>query len=104
MAKKTKSQSDGGASIAVTIGGETFEVAKSTTHFAVRKRRRASFGELESSTLHPEKFPQLELSRSHSTRAVEVYRVEADSLDSAMETLRTEGRDVEWCEPTTRNS
>ncbi len=101
MAKSAKTKTDGESSVnqgtSVVLGGESFELSRSTDHFAVSKRRRAQVGTLEATQAQPERFPQLNYLATHSMPDVEVYQIEAESLKDAMKILRDEGGDVQWC-------
>lgn len=98
MAKKQKKNSGKKKqAFTVTHGGVTFAISKSASQFAVRKRVGAVQGALEDAADDSETFSSLALNSDVSTQEVEVYSVDADCLDSAMEKLRTKGRDVDWC-------
>ncbi|MCZ6773736.1 MAG: S8 family serine peptidase [Proteobacteria bacterium] len=103
MAKKEKTvakrKNDGpmNPGTSVVLGGERFDLSKSTNYFTVKKRRGAQMGILEATKVLPENFPQLSFLATHSTLDVEVYGIKAQSLDQAMDILRKQGTDVEWC-------
>lgn len=101
MATSAKKKSGGKSSVdqgtSVVLGGERFELSRSPDHFAVSKRRRAQLGTLKATQAQPERFPHLSYLAGHSLPDLEVYQIDADSLEEAMTILREEGDDVQWC-------
>ena len=98
MAKKASAKRKAKAkNLTVRHGDVTFQVEKSANQFAVKKRVGAKFGVLKAARDNVTSFPQLSLNTESSTRDIEVYSVEAGSLDAAMDRLREAGNDVEWC-------
>ncbi len=95
--KKPAKRKSKSADLYVHYGDETFQVKKSATYFAVKKRVGAECGVLESARDNADGFQQLALNAENSTRDIEVYAVASDSLDTAMDALREHGNDVEWC-------
>ena len=84
-------------SLGIERGGEKFILEKSVDLFAVKKKPRTVRGNLLAAEANPDNFPQLRFRSSESGREMEVYQVAADSISGAMETLREEGRDIDWC-------
>jgi len=97
--KKAKKAAGAAAPGTLTIerGGELFEVNEADGLFAVRRRPGGSTGKLVSAEEHSGAFPALQFQAANSTREVEVYRVDAKSRDKAMEILRGQNADAEWC-------
>ncbi|MCP3871225.1 MAG: S8 family serine peptidase [Gammaproteobacteria bacterium] len=83
--------------LTVQRGGEDFPIEKAGDVFAVKKRPRTKTGELALVAQRPTDFPELHFLTTDSTRDVEVYQVQADSLDTAMTELRKQSPDIYWC-------
>ncbi|MEN8178316.1 MAG: S8 family serine peptidase [Pseudomonadota bacterium] len=94
--KKTKSTASS-TSLGIERGGEQFTLEKSADLFAVKKKPRSVRGNLLAAEATPDSFPQLRFRSSDSGREMEVYQVAADSIEKAMDTLRNESGDIEWC-------
>ena len=78
-------------------GGEEFTLEKSSTSFVVRRKRARDVGPLAAVAAAPDKFTGLALDQAGSPRDLQVYRVDAASLDGAMRELREHSPDVAWC-------
>lgn len=95
MAKKKKASKDPG--LTLQRGGEEFTLEKSPDAFVVKRKRPGDPGPLSAVENAPERFVGLRLDSNRSTRDLEVYRVQATSLEDAMQALRTHSPDVAWC-------
>ncbi|MBU2602554.1 MAG: proprotein convertase P-domain-containing protein [Actinobacteria bacterium] len=83
--------------VIIQRGGERFTLEKSPDHFAVRRRAGTVRGALAAARQKPDEFLGLEYEPTQSTTDVEVYRINPDSLEQAMEALRAESSEVVWC-------
>jgi subtilisin-like proprotein convertase family protein/subtilisin family serine protease len=93
--RKVKTKADDG--LRIERGGESFKIEKSKDHFAVKRKTGSGRGALSAAAQNPNEFPGLEFSETQSSKDVEVYRINADSLDHAMKILRTKSSEVIWC-------
>ena len=84
---------------AMTIqrGGEEFTLEKSADLFVVKRTSEKASGPLAAVANRPEAFAGLQLHVAPSPKGLELYRVNAASLDEAMDELRKNSPDVAWC-------
>ena len=78
-------------------GGELLSVEKSKDAFVVKRTPTQAGTELLAATRNPDMFPGLKHDERASAKGVELYHVQAASLDKAMAELRANSPDVIWC-------
>ena len=93
--KQNKSKKEDSQSI--QRGGNVYKISKSTVHFVVKRSPKTKKGELLHAMREPDKFPGLKYQETESYNRIEVFSVDENFLDSAMDSLRKNDPDTTWC-------
>jgi subtilisin-like proprotein convertase family protein len=83
-------------SFTVSRLGDFYTLKKSLTHFAVKKKPDAPRAVLAGASVYPKSFEGLFFENKDSPDFIELYKVQADCLEQAMEVLRNHCKDILW--------
>jgi subtilisin-like proprotein convertase family protein/subtilisin family serine protease len=76
--------------------GNSYPLKKSQTHFAVKKKPDAPRAVLAGASVYPENFEGLFFENKDSPDFIELYSIQANCLEQAMEVLRSQCKDIIW--------
>lgn len=76
--------------------GASYSIQKSENHFAVKKMPDAPRAVLTGASIYPQNFEGLIFENKDSPNFIELYKVRADCLERAIETLRKHCKDILW--------
>ncbi len=76
--------------------GDFYSLQKSQTHFAVKKKPDAPRAVLAGASVYPQSFEGLIFENKDSPDFIELYKVQEDCLEQAIEILRNHCKDILW--------
>ena len=96
MAKKNIKITKGDGQ-SIQRGGKEYKIFKSKRHFVVKRSPKTIIGELIYAQREPDKFSELQYVETEPYNRIEVFSIDDKSLDSAMDSLRENDPETNWC-------